>query len=361
MKVLFITNSSGGLYRFRREVIEAFCERAEVYLCMPDTEFMEHWKEIGCRYIPYSFDRHGKKPLQEVKQIGFYKRTLDEIKPDICFTYTIKPNIYGGIACASRKVPYVANVTGLGTAVESGGLLAKILLVLYKWGLMKAQKVFFQNVENRDFMVENKIVSGSYDLLPGSGVNLKQFNLLEYPTDTVRFSFISRIMKEKGIDQYLEAAEEIRRKYPETEFHVFGMCEENYEVKLKELQDKGVIIYHGNASNMTEVYQMTCCTVHPTYYPEGMSNVLLESCACGRPIITTDRAGCREIVDDGVNGFVVKKMDSKDLIEKIEKFLSLSFERRRDMGLAGRTKVEREFDRQIVVRKYLEETEKVGK
>lgn len=358
MRVLFITNSSGGLYRFRREVIEAFCERAEVYLCMPDTQFMEHWKEIGCKYIPCSFDRHGTNPLQELKQISFYKKTLDKVKPDICFTYTIKPNVYGGIACGSRKVPYVANVTGLGTAVESGGLLAKISVALYKKGLKKAQKVFFQNAENRDFMVEHKIILGSYDLIPGSGVNLKQFDLLEYPTDTVRFSFISRIMKEKGIDQYLEAAEEIRKRYPETEFHVFGMCEEDYEGKLKELQGKGIITYHGNASNMTEVYQMTSCTIHPTYYPEGMSNVLLESCASGRPIITTDRPGCREIVDDGVNGFVVKQKDSRDLIEKIKKFLSLSVEERRNMGLAGRRKVEREFDRQIVVQKYLEEAER---
>ena len=356
-KVLFISNSSGGLYRFRREVIEAFCMRAEVYLCVPDDQYMEHWIEIGCRCIPYGYDLRGMNPFNELKQIGFYKKILDDVKPDICFTYTIKPNAYGGMACASKGIPYVANVTGLGTAVESKGLLSRVTLMLYRRGLRKAQKVFFQNAENRDFMIRHKIVKGPCELLPGSGVNLKQFELLPYPKDQVRFSFISRIMREKGIDQFLEAAEAIVKKHPDVEFHVFGGCEQDYEEKLNELQERGIITFHGVATDMTEVYRMTSCTIHPTYYPEGMSNVLLESCASGRPIITTDRPGCREAIDDGVNGFVVEKQNSKDLIDKIEKFLALSQDERRKMGLAGRAKVEREFNREIVVGKYLKEME----
>lgn len=168
-------------------------------------------------------------------------------------------------------------------------------------------------------------------------------------------------MREKGIDQYLYAAKVIRKKYHNTRFHVCGDCEQNYTDTLRELSDDGTIIYHGRIENIVEMHKQCACTIHPSFYPEGMSNVLLEACACGRPIITTDRPGCGEIVDDGVNGYVIKQKDSSDLIEKIEMFLRLGIEERKQMGQAGREKVEHEFDRQIVIEKYLDEIGKVGK
>ena len=187
-------------------------------------------------------------------------------------------------------------------------------------------------------------------------MNLSKFSLLKYPDqDTVEFVFISRVMKEKGADQYLEAAEYIRKKYPYTRFHVCGNCEQDYEARLKKLHNEGIIIYHGRIDNVVEMHRISSCTIHPTYYPEGMSNVLLESCACGRPIITTNRPGCGEIVDDCVNGYVVKEKNTEDLINKIEVFMKLSNEERERMGIAGRKKVEEKFDRQIVVKKYIEE------
>ena len=205
-------------------------------------------------------------------------------------------------------------------------------------------------------MVRHGIVKGEYDLLPGSGVNLEQYKVYPYPNgETVDFIFVARVMKEKGIDQYLEAAKEIRKRHPETRFHICGFCEQNYENSLKELSDNGTVIYHGLVEDMRPIYQIADCTIHPTYYPEGLSNVLLESAACGRPIITTDRIGCREVVDDGVNGYIVKQRDSEDLIQKIERFLELDRDEREKMGLAGRKKVEKEFDRQIVIDKYLKE------
>jgi galacturonosyltransferase len=346
-----------GLYKFRRELLEELVKENEVYFCVPDGEFVESIKEIGCKFVPCTLmNRHGTNPIQELKLISFYKKVLREIKPDIVFTYTIKCNAYGGMACASLGVPYVANVTGLGTAIENGGLMQKISLTLYKMGLRKAQKVFFQNTENRDFMVSRGVVKGAYDMLPGSGVNLNQYEVFPYPDgETVDFVFIARVMKEKGIDQYLDAAKEIRKRHPEARFHICGFCEPEYDGRLQEEADKGTVIYHGLVADMKPIYQMISCTVHPTYYPEGLSNVLLESAASGRPIITTDRSGCREVVEDEVNGYVVKQQDSKDLIEKIEKFLSLSLDERKAMGLAGRAKVEREFDRNIVIKKYLEE------
>ena len=359
-KVLFLVNHDVVIYNFRLELVERLlADGHQVVISSPYGERIEDLKALGCEYHEIDIARHGMNPVKELKLISDYKKLLDQVKPDMVFAYTIKPNIYGSIACRSRKVPCVTNITGLGTAVENGGLVQKITVLLYKYAFMKVQRVFFQNTENMQFFVDHKIALGKHDLLPGSGVNLQRFEVLEYPgTDTVEFAFISRIMKEKGIDQYLEAAEYIRNKYPNTAFHVCGFCEDAYEDKLKDLTDKGIINYHGMVRDIKGFLKGIHCTIHPTYYPEGLSNVLLESSACARPIITTDRSGCREVIDDGVNGYVVKQQDSQDLIEKIEKFLKLSVDERKAMGMAGRSKVEREFDRQIVVEKYIEEVKK---
>lgn len=356
-KVLFLVNHDVVIYNFRLELVERLlADGHQVVISSPYGERIEALKELGCEYHDVALSRHGMNPLQELKLLASYLRLIRKVKPDMVFTYTIKPNIYGGMACALLGVPYVANITGLGTAVENPGLTQKLTVLLYKLAFTRIQRVFFQNEENRAFFAHRKIALKKHGMLPGSGVNLQRFVPLEYPADdTVEFLFIARIMKEKGIDQYLEAAEYITKKYPHTKFHICGFCEAEYEGRLEECQKAGTVIYHGMVSNVREYIARTHCTVHPTYYPEGLSNVLLESSACARPIITTDRSGCREVIDAGVNGFVVRQKDSKDLIEKIEQFLSLSWEERRAMGLAGRAKVEREFDRQIVVEKYVAE------
>ena len=357
-KILIVSNVTAGLASFRSELIATLSNDYDVIVLASDNGRKDKLEACGAKVLSVEMERHGTNPLKEMKLVSYYKKQMREIKPRIVLTYTIKPNIYAGMAAASLGIPYVANVTGLGPAIENGRLLQKITIPLYKYGLRKAQKVFFQNTSNRDFMVRRKMVK-NYDLLPGSGVNLEKFTVQPYPkSDTVDFVFISRVVKEKGIDQYLDAAQAIKAKYPETRFHVCGDCEGEYERTLKELNDNGSIIYHGRIDDVAGMHRQCSCTVHPSYYPEGMSNVLLESCACGRPIITTDRPGCKEIVDDGINGFVVKQKDSEDLIDKIEKFLSLSWEDQKSMGLAGRAKVEREFDRNIVIQKYQEEIRK---
>lgn len=356
-KVLFLVNHDVVIYNFRLELVERLlADGHQVVISSPYGERIEALKALGCEYHDIQLSRHGMNPVQELKLLASYIRLIRKVKPDMVFTYTIKPNIYGGMACALLGVPYVANITGLGTAVENPGFAQKLTVLLYKLAFTKIQRVFFQNEENRAFFVDRKLAVKKHGMLPGSGVNLQRFVPLEYPSDdTVEFLFIARIMKEKGIDQYLEAAEYITKKYPHTKFHICGFCEAEYEGRLEECQASGAVVYHGMVSNVREYIAQTHCTVHPTYYPEGLSNVLLESSACARPIITTDRAGCREVIDNGVNGFVVRQQDSKDLIEKIEQFLSLSWEERKAMGLAGRAKVEREFDRQIVVEKYVAE------
>ncbi len=357
-KVLFFVNHDIVVYNFRLELVERLLRDGyEVVISSPYGERIEELKALGCEFVETEVSRHGTNPLQDIKLLYTYKKILKQVKPDVVLTYTIKPNIYGSMACGAAGIPCLANITGLGTAVENGGWLQKITVLLYKYAFRKIHTVFFQNTENMQFFVERNIANrDKYALLPGSGVNLSRFSPMEYPgEETLEFVFLSRIMKEKGTDQYLEAAQYIKNKYPKTVFHVCGFCEQGYEEKLKELESAGIIQYHGMVRNVSEILEKVHCTIHPTYYPEGLSNALLESSACGRPIITTNRAGCREVIDDGVNGFIVNQKDSQDLIAKIEKFINLSYEEKKEMGLAGRRKVEKEFDRQIVVERYSEE------
>lgn len=362
-KILFLVNHDVVIYNFRLELVEKLLEDGhQVVISSPYGERIEDLKKLGCEYREINISRHGMNPAKELKLISEYKKLLKDVKPDIVFAYTIKPNIYGSMACRWMKIPCVTNITGLGTAVENGGIAQKITVMLYRLAFGKVKTVFFQNEENMQFFIDKKITDEKkYKILPGSGVNLNRFETIEYPIDSenTEFAFISRIMKEKGVDQYLETAEYIKQKYPNTVFHVCGFCEQAYEDKLKELDDKGIIVYHGMVRDVKKVLANVHCTIHPTYYPEGISNVLLESSACARPIITTDRSGCREVIDDGVNGYVVKQKDSDDLIQKVEKFLQLTREQQKEMGLAGRRKVEKEFDRQIVVDKYCLEVENV--
>ena len=355
-RILILANNDLGLYKFRKELLQELVKQYEVYISLPDGKFVSNLTNLGCKFINTPINRRGTNPITDLKLFLRYIKILKKINPDVVLTYTIKPNIYGGIACRLLKTPYISNITGLGTALENKGLLQKIIVHLYKIALKKAKCVFFQNNENKQFFIDNNISVGKGRLIPGSGVNLEHFQVLDYPaSDTIEFAFISRIMKEKGIEQYLEAAEYIKNKYPNTRFHICGFCEEDYQDILEEMQSKGIIVYQGVLDDVREILKITHCTVHPTYYPEGMSNVLLESAACGRPIITTNRSGCREIVDDGVNGCLVKPKDTLELIRRIEQFIALDFEEKRRMGLAGRKKVEKEFNRQIVVDAYLEE------
>lgn len=354
-RILILVNHEIVIYNFRRELVDALLEQGyEVYISSPYGKKIDYFIEKGCIFKEISIDRHGINPFKDLRIIRTYKKLIREIKPYCILTYTIKPNLYGAIAAKGTQTRVIANITGLGTAVENGGILQKITILMYKYAFSSIQTVFFQNEENMQFFKEKNIAVGKHKLLPGSGVNLTQFQPLEYPNEnTIEFVFISRIMKQKGIDQYLEAAKYIREKYPFTRFHICGFCEEEYESILNDYQNKRIVEYHGLMNDIRDILKVTHCTIHPTYYPEGMSNVLLESCASARPIITTNRSGCREIVDDGINGYIVEQKNSKDLISKVERFISLSHSERKNMGLNGRKKVENQFDRNIIVSEYI--------
>ncbi len=356
MRVLIIANNDIGLYKFRRELIEELLKANEVYLSLPNGQYIKPLTEMGCVYEPCEFDRHGINPLAEIKQYFVYKSLLKKVKPEIVFTYTVKPNIYAGMACASLKIPYVANITGLGTAVENGGLMQKIILCLSAFGLRKAQKVFFQNSSNREFMQKRKIIKGPTDLLPGSGVNLQEHCLENYPSQDAPVTLVTvgRIMKDKGADEILYAAQKIHQEYPDVRFQIIGGFDGAYETQIQKAVEMGYIQYLGQQEDVHRCLKKAHAIVHASYH-EGMSNVLLEAAACGRPVIATNVPGCRETYDDGVSGLACEARDGDDLVRAIRTFLRLSHEEKINMGLAGRRKVECEFDRSIVVQKYLEE------
>lgn len=358
-RVLILVNHEIVIYNFRLEIVEKLLsEGYEVIISSPKGEKINKLIKLGCKFEEIKLNRHSKNPLEGLKLVHTYKLLIEKWTPAAILSFTIKPNIYGAIAAKASKTPFIANITGLGTAVEEPGLLQKITLCLYKFAFKDIKTIFFQNEENKSFFVKHNLFPNKHKLLPGSGVNLERFSYLEYPeTKTIDFIFISRIMKSKGIDYYLEAARQTRKKFPNTRFHICGFCEENYEEILKVEEERGNIIYHGMVDDIQSLLKNMNCTIHPTYYPEGLSNVLLESAASGRPIITTNRSGCREVVNEfeNKNGYLVEVKNQIELNRAIREFLNLTNTQMSEMGRNSRKKVEKEFDRNIVIQKYLEE------
>lgn len=360
--ILVLTNFIAGLHSFRKEVMRAIVDDGyQLYISVPDTDDsrIEYFKSIGCIIIKTDFNRRGMNPIDDLKLMLKYKIIIKKLKPKAVLSYTIKPNVYGGIACRLTGTPLIANVTGLGDAIENGGWLQILTVSLYKIGVGKAKQVFFQNPSNKEVCLRFGIADERAIVLPGSGVNLEHHIYQEYPTDgVIKFLYIARLQKDKGTGEYFEAAKAIKAKYPQTEFQVLGWKEGEYEEQLNELTAKGIINYLGTTSDVRPYLKDVHCTIMPSYH-EGMSNVNLESAANGRPVITTDVPGCRETMDDGKTGILVKAKETNSLIEGLERFLAMSYDQKKQMGLEGRKKVEREFDRQIVVKAYLEAINKV--
>lgn len=353
-KILVLANSSKGVYGFRNELMLKMLASYEVFVSVPDEVCTAELQEEGCKVIHTPINRRGMNPVEDIKLFLEYRRLLKEIRPDAVLTYTIKPNIYGGVACRLGKIPYMATVTGLGSAMEGDGILQKLTTLLYKVSMKKTACIFFQNEMNKQIFEKRNIRGKMLKRVSGSGVDLVRFPYMNMPdTDVIRFMFVSRIMKEKGIEQYLEAAQLIKKEYPDTEFWVLGNCDEEYKEPLQRLQEQGIINYFGMQKDVPKYLKEVHCLIHPSFYPEGMSNVCLEAAACGRAVITTKRTGCRETVDDGVTGYLVEERNVLQLVEAIKRFLLLDREERAKMGRNGRKKVENEFDRKKVTDIYM--------
>lgn len=356
-KILILTNNIGGLHSFRKEVVKAIVDKGyDVYISEPDEdERAKYFEGIGCHVIKTNFDRRGMNPIADIKLLRTYHKMIKQLKPIVVLSYTIKPNIYGGIACRMTSTPQLANVTGLGDALENGGWLQRLTATLYRVGICKAKCVFFQNKYNKDFCEKYGIYGSKTVLLPGSGVNLDHHVYQEMPTDeNVRFLYISRLLKDKGTDEFFEMAKYIKERCPVAEFQVLGYCEDRYKKILSEYVDKGIVKFLGSTTDVRPYLANVHCTIMPSYH-EGMSNVNLESAANGRPVVTTDVPGCRETVDDGKTGFLVEARSANSLIDGVERFLHLPYNQKVMMGKDARKKVEREFDRKIVVNAYLRE------
>lgn len=360
MKILILTNYANGLYLFRKELLQALTKDGhKVSVSLPPDENEDKLKDL-CDVIETPFDRRGMNPFQDAKLFFSYLKLLHKQKPDVVLTYTIKPNLYGALACRIKKVPYLCNVTGLGTAIEGGGLLSKLLLIFYRISMKGAQRVFFQNMRNRDFMNRNGIAVENNVLLPGSGVNLTEHPLREYPPQDKRIRFLAviRIMKDKGIEEYLEAARIMRSRHKNVKFYLVGEYEEetreHYEPQIEKLAEEKIIKYYGHIDNVEEVMAKCHVIVHPSYH-EGLSNVLLEAAACGRPVIASDISGCVETFVEGESGFAFAIKDTDALVNAMEKVLALSHEERRQMGIAGRAWVEKNFDRNRIIETYQNE------
>lgn len=350
MKILIATNHSYMFYRFRKELVETLMQEHEVILSTPFVGHEDNLKAMGLRCINTEIDRRSINPFKDMKLLKTYRKMLDDIQPDLVITYSIKPNVYMGSACKAKGIPYVTNVQGLGTAFEKP-VLSSVVSVMYRSALHKAKTVFFENEENAQFFLHQNIISAQQmKVLPGAGINLDEYPYVPMQDDGVcSFLFVGRIMKEKGVYEFFTAAKTIKAEFgEEVAFDVVGFYEDAYKETVDQLVADGVIRFHGFQTDVHPFYEAANCVVLPSYH-EGMSNVLLEAAATGRPLITSDIPGCREAVEDGVSGYICPAKDADALYDAMQRFVELPESWRAEMGCRGRERMEKRFSKDAVI------------
>lgn len=370
MKILILANDSKAIYNFKNELFIELVKpnsyinnnglsKNDVTICVPKDINNKKFEEIGCKVIEVDVDRRGTNIIKDLKLFNNYLNIIKTINPDLTLTFTIKPNVYGGIACRITKTNYIAGVTGLGTSIRSHNLLSNFIGKLYKIGTKNASYINFENQSDLDYFNNKIFRNNKSHLLPGSGVNLEKFKYKNYPEDDgiTRFLTIGRIMRDKGTYELLEAAKIIKERHDNVEFNFIGLFEEDdLKEKFLSYNEQGIINYLGFRDNVSEIIKDNHCIIHPSYH-EGLSNALLEAAASGRPVIASNIPGCKEAFIDGVSGLAVKVKDSDDLTKKIEEFINFSHDKKEQMGKANRAHVEKKFDRKIVVEKQIESIE----
>lgn len=364
MKVVICLNTAWNLINFRAGLIRALVAAGyEVVVAAPKDKYAASLKTLGCRYVPMHMQNGGTNPLHDALLTWRFLRLFNHERPDVFLGYTVKPNVYGSVAAHMLRIPVINNIAGLGVVFGRSGWLVRVVRALYRLALGRSAKVFFQNNDDRQLFISGALVKAELtDLLPGSGVDLNRFKATALPSSTAeitnfRFLLISRMLWEKGVSEFVQAANQIRSRWPQAECCLLGFLDVQNpgaisRAQMDELIASG-ITYLGTSDDVRVEIAQADCIVLPSYYREGTPRTLLEAAAMARPIITTDAVGCREVVDDGVNGYLCKVRDSYDLAEKMERMLLLSQEQRTEMGLRGRAKMVAEFDEQIVIDKYL--------
>ena len=350
---------------FRAGLIGALVAQGhEVIAAAPDDAYAPRLAALGCRFVPLPMDNQGTHPGRDALLLWRYLRLMARERPDVYLGYTVKPNIYGSLAAHLIGAPVINNIAGLGAVFGKRGLLVRFVRGLYRLALGRSAKVFFQNSDDRQLFIGGGLVRAEVaDLLPGSGIDLTRFAMASPHAvgdgkDKFRFLLIARMLWDKGVGEFVEAAKLIRARWPQVECCLLGFLDvQNPGAISREQMNVLVaqgVIYLGASDDVRIEVEAADCIVLPSYYREGTPRTLLEAAAMGRPIITTDSVGCREVVDDGKNGYLCKPRDATDLADKMDRMLNLSPEQRQQMSLYGRHKMEREFDEEIVIRKYLD-------
>ena len=360
-KIIAILNChDDDVFCFRKEIIDDLADAGYmVLISCPYGERIEKIKRNNVIYEDISIDRRGTNPFRDYQLYHSYKKLFKRYKPIVVLTFTIKPNIYGGLASRKLGIPYINNITGLGSAYEKGGLLKQTIILLYKIVLNSAYYVLFQNETNKRTIVEAGVLQHKrYEVIPGSGVNLERFKYRDYPkSKSIVFNYIGRVMKDKNIDDFIYIAQRLHKKYDNVVFNIIGFIEQResrYEKVLDELEKQKIIKYLGPQMDVRPSIEESHAIIHPSTYGEGLSNVLLESAAIGRVLIAARVPGCMEIVKDGVNGFLFEPNNREMMVELVERFIKLPLKQKEEMGKASRKIVEEKYSRKIVVEKYRE-------
>lgn len=360
--VAIVYNTSHYIYIFRVNLIKQLQETGyKIFAIAPYDEYSEKLKELRVEYIPVSIDNKGTSLKNDLKLMYDLFTIYKKLSPDCILHFTIKPNIYGSIAAKLLKVPVINNITGLGTVFVQDGIIQTITKTLYKFAFQGVSKVFFQNDDDKRLFIANNLVNESrVDVLPGSGIDTKKFSPRQNANESTKMIFllIARVIRDKGIMEYAEAAKIIKEKYKNVEFQLLGQLGaiNNSAIEIDEVerwQKEKILDYLGTAEDVREHISNANCIVLPSYR-EGTSKTLLEAASMAKPIITTDVPGCNNVLSDGENGFLCRVRDSIDLADKIEKMIKLSDNERETMGNNGRKKMINEFEEEIVIQKYLE-------
>lgn len=364
MHILLTVNAAWNIWNFRRPVIEALvADGHRVTVLAPPDESVLRLERLGCRFLPLEMCVKGLNPLQDLKLAQRFKQVFRAEAPDVILSYTIKNNIFGAMAAKKLSIPFIPNVTGLGTAFLSGGMLQAVAEGLYRYAFARLPIVFFQNEDDRDLLLDRRLVSAAQArLLPGSGIDLKRFAATEYPpeNEATVFLMIARLLRDKGVLEFVEAARQVKSSCSQVRFQLLGAVDAANRTAInaatvQSWQDEGIIEYLGTTDDVRPQITAAHCVVLPSYR-EGAPRTLIEAAALARPLIATDVPGCRSVVDKDVTGYLCKVRNAGDLADTIAGFLALSHCEKVAMGRAGREKMEIEFDQAIVVDAYLDAT-----
>lgn len=354
MKTIMLVCPLARTFNFREQLINKLCRlNYHVVLLSENGPEIEKFLESGCEFKEIHMDRRGKNIFNDGRLIRDYYCVIKDIKPNVVLLYTTKCSIYGGMVCRMLNIPYIVNNAGL---IESTGAFSYFLNILYRIGFAGATCMMYQNKQEQH--VVQKLLKGKthFRNIPGSGVDILKYQYTEYPTgDIVVFDFVARVIKIKGIDEYLECAKQVHQKYPQTLFRIYGTLDDDYyREKVMDYEKKSYVKYCGQKSDMRSEIASSSAVIHPSYY-EGMTNVVLEHSAMGRPCLGSNIPGVEEAIENGETGYVFEVRNIHDICNKVSRFIELPFEDKVQMGKKARKKMEKEFSREIVTDIYLEE------